>query len=103
MGDGLYYARFICGYGGIGRRAGFRFLCRKVYGFDSHYPHQWSTYSNLILWNQLLIDQTKKMVLRIYAGVVELADAADSKSAGSNTVWVQVPPSAPILSYAGMA
>ena len=29
----------ICGYGGIGRRAGFRFLCRKACGFDPHYPH----------------------------------------------------------------
>ena len=27
------------GYGGIGRRAGFRFLCRKACGFDPHYPH----------------------------------------------------------------
>lgn len=30
-----------------------------------------------------------------YAGVVESADAEDSKSSGSDTVWVQVPPSAP--------
>ena len=29
----------ICGYGGIGRRAGFRFLCCKACGFESHYPH----------------------------------------------------------------
>ncbi len=28
------------GYGGIGRRAGFRFLCRKACGFDPHYPYQ---------------------------------------------------------------
>lgn len=27
------------GYDGIGRRAGFRFLCRKACGFDSHYPY----------------------------------------------------------------
>ena len=31
---------FIRGYGGIGRRAGFRFLCRKACGFDPHYPHK---------------------------------------------------------------
>ena len=28
------------GYGGIGRHARFRFLCRKVYRFKSCYPHQ---------------------------------------------------------------
>ena len=32
------------------------------------------------------------------AEVVELADTTDSKSVGSNIVWVQVPPSAPIFS-----
>ena len=30
-----------------------------------------------------------------HADVTELADEADSKSVGSNTVWVQVPPSVP--------
>ena len=29
------------------------------------------------------------------AGVVELADAPDSKSGGGNSVWVQLPPPAP--------
>ena len=29
----------ICGYDGIGRRAGFRFLCREACGFDPHYPY----------------------------------------------------------------
>lgn len=32
---------------------------------------------------------------RFYAGVLELADEVDSKSIGSNTVRVQVPPPAP--------
>ena len=32
---------------------------------------------------------------RIYGDVVELADAADSKSADGDIVWVQVPPSPP--------
>ena len=31
----------------------------------------------------------------IFAGVMELADVTDSKSVGSNTVWVRVPPPAP--------
>ena len=33
--------------------------------------------------------------LSIYADVAELADALDSGSSGSDTVWVQVPSSAP--------
>ena len=31
---------WICGYGGIGRRAGFRFLWSDSCGFDPHYPYQ---------------------------------------------------------------
>ena len=31
--------------------------------------------------------------------MMELADVADSKSVGSNTVWVQVPLPAPIIPY----
>ena len=34
-----------------------------------------------------------------YARVAELADASDSKSDGSNIVWVQFPPFAPYLLY----
>ncbi len=30
-----------------------------------------------------------------YAGVVELADALDSKSSGGDIVWVRLPPPAP--------
>lgn len=33
-------AAHICGYGGIGRLGGFRFLCREACGFESHYPYQ---------------------------------------------------------------
>ena len=33
------YMNKICGYGEIGRRAGFRFLWVKPYGFESLYPH----------------------------------------------------------------
>ncbi len=33
--------------------------------------------------------------LNTFAGVMELADVTDSKSVGSNTVWVRVPPPAP--------
>ena len=38
-----------CGYGGIGRRAGFRFLCRKACGFDPHYPYHF-TQKNRLKW-----------------------------------------------------
>ena len=34
-------------------------------------------------------------MLLVPAEVVELADAPDSKSGGSDIVWVRVPPSAP--------
>ena len=34
--------------------------------------------------------------LHFYAGVLELADEADSKSAACEGVWVRVPPPAPI-------
>lgn len=33
-------AAHICGYGGIGRLGGFRFLCQLACGFESHYPYQ---------------------------------------------------------------
>ena len=33
--------------------------------------------------------------MRALAGVLELADGADSKSVVGNNVWVQVPPPAP--------
>ena len=32
---------------------------------------------------------------RLDAGVMELVDVTDSKSVGSDTVWVRVPPPAP--------
>ncbi len=34
-------------------------------------------------------------IKEISAGVMELADVTDSKSVGSDTVWVRVPPPAP--------
>ena len=46
-----------------------------------------------IKWYRINIK--RQLNLPVYAGVVELADATDSKSVGSNTVWVQVPPSVP--------
>ena len=36
-----------------------------------------------------------ELKLNIYADVAKLANALDSGSSGSNTVWVQVPSSAP--------
>ena len=38
----------------------------------------------------------------VYADVAELADALDSGSSGSNTVWVQVPSSAPTSRLSGL-
>ena len=37
----------------------------------------------------------KDDIILFVAGVMELADVTDSKSVGSNTVWVRVPPPAP--------
>ena len=37
-----------------------------------------------------------------FADVAELADALDSGSSGSNTVWVQVPSSAPTSRLSGL-
>ena len=38
-GRGIIEQGEICGYGGIGRRVGFRFQCRKACRFKSCYPH----------------------------------------------------------------
>lgn len=82
------------GYGEIGKHARFRFWCREVYGFDSHYPYHRKAQTAILFWNQLLIDKTKTVLCKIcWCG--GKADAADSKSVGRNTVWVQVPPPAP--------
>ena len=35
------------------------------------------------------------LFIKAFADVMELADVTDSKSVGSDTVWVRVPPSAP--------
>ena len=35
----MVYCAVIRGYDGIGRHAGFRFLCREACGFESHYPY----------------------------------------------------------------
>lgn len=39
----------LCGIGGIGRHARFRFLCRKTCGFKSHIPHTERAASILIV------------------------------------------------------
>ena len=40
-----------------------------------------------------------KAVIIVFAGVLELVDEADSKSVGSDTVWVRVPPPAPAQKF----
>ena len=55
------------------------------------------------VWHKALLkmlDKNEKLRYNIkvslpHAGVMELADVTDSKSVGSNTVWVRVPPPAP--------
>lgn len=46
------------------------------------------------LYNRLAL-RIEKCALYYLLAWTELADAADSKSVGRNTVWVQVPPPAP--------
>ena len=69
--------------GGIGRRGGVPFgesyHDRQLYYNNPYFHHIFAS-----------LDMVKP-----HADVVELADAADSKSVGSNTMRVQVPPSAP--------
>ena len=42
LGSGAYLQNLIglSGYGGIGRRVRFRFLCHMACGFKSHWPHK---------------------------------------------------------------
>ena len=40
MGPEETWVPFKCGFGGNGRRVGFRFQCRTTCGFKSHNPYQ---------------------------------------------------------------
>jgi hypothetical protein len=46
----------------------------------------------------MIAEEVKNTLKLTVAGVVELADAPDSKSGGGNSVWVRLPPPAPIKS-----
>ena len=43
----------------------------------------------------LTIPWERDIIIPVHAGVLELADEADSKSVVSDDVWVRVPPPAP--------
>ena len=51
LGSGAYPQNLIglSGYGGIGRRVRFRFLCHMACGFKSHWPHKIRLFAKWII------------------------------------------------------
>lgn len=59
----LCYSSCIRGYGGIGRRAGFRFLWSDPCGFDPHYPYHVGAKSALLRYSFILLKKQQTGLL----------------------------------------
>ena len=62
----LCYSSCIRGYGGIGRRAGFRFLWSNPCGFDPHYPYHVGAKSALLRCSFILLKKQQTGLLFFY-------------------------------------
>ena len=62
----LCYSSCIRGYGGIGRRAGFRFLWSDPCGFDPHYPYHVGAKSALLRCSFILLKKQQTGRLFFY-------------------------------------
>ena len=62
----FFFEKIICGYDGIGRRAGFRFLCLSACGFESRVAQKSKSLELTIVSSKLFSYLFDKFELRGY-------------------------------------